>query len=248
MYIFVLCRQWVVCCAGLHAPAGVHRDGVARGQHLLRPLVPGVRPRLLRRGGALQPQPRRQQRQSTHTHTCVDCNNVPSQSYPSFWPENQKSKKYGQVFTVEYVSHNHYPNIRSAVSTLWFAVQISLLWMKRAVQCDINLNSAMFHVIYPRPRQLYSIVWVERNPFRTPSQWLCILKSRLYRKFCIFKWCGVYNFVKLGRSIEAKPLLELSAIGIGVQLYINMHNSLSCLINIVVNLWYCILWMLWIWE
>jgi len=34
-------------------------------------------------------------------------------SYPSFWPENQKSKKYGQVFTVEYVSHNHYPNIRS---------------------------------------------------------------------------------------------------------------------------------------
>jgi len=37
------------------------------------------------------------------------------QSYPSFWPENQKSKKYGQVFTVEYVSHNHYPNIRSWV-------------------------------------------------------------------------------------------------------------------------------------
>merc|ERR1719312_1820676 len=36
-----------------------------------------------------------------------------STSYPSFWPENQKSKKYGQVFTVEYVSHNHYPNIRS---------------------------------------------------------------------------------------------------------------------------------------
>ena len=119
-------------------------------------------------------------------------------------------------------------------------VQISLLWMKRAVQCDINLNSAMFHVIYPRPRQLYSIVWVERNPFRTPSQWLCILKSRLYRKFCIFKWCGVYNFVRLGRSIAAKPLLKLSVIGIVV--YIDMYNlCLSCL-------WSCILWMLWIWE
>ena len=38
------------------------------------------------------------------------------QSYPSFWPENQKSKKYGQVFTVEYVSHNHYPNIRYAIT------------------------------------------------------------------------------------------------------------------------------------
>eukprot|EP00096_Caligus_rogercresseyi_P001665 TRINITY_DN127_c0_g2_i1.p1 TRINITY_DN127_c0_g2~~TRINITY_DN127_c0_g2_i1.p1 ORF type:complete len:775 (-),score=125.70 TRINITY_DN127_c0_g2_i1:221-2545(-) len=36
-----------------------------------------------------------------------------SASYPSFWPENQKSKKYGQVFTVEHVSHNHFPNIRT---------------------------------------------------------------------------------------------------------------------------------------
>jgi len=54
-----------------------------------------------------------------YDHDCsavvVLCNPTPgvSNSYPSFWPENQKSKKYGQVFTVEYVSHNHYPNIRS---------------------------------------------------------------------------------------------------------------------------------------
>eukprot|EP00092_Neocalanus_flemingeri_P000996 GFUD01001063.1.p1 GENE.GFUD01001063.1~~GFUD01001063.1.p1 ORF type:complete len:786 (-),score=160.08 GFUD01001063.1:498-2855(-) len=54
-----------------------------------------------------------------YDHDCsavvVLCNPSPgvSNSYPSFWPENQKSKKYGQVFTVEYVSHNHYPNIRS---------------------------------------------------------------------------------------------------------------------------------------
>jgi protein tyrosine phosphatase len=51
-----------------------------------------------------------------YDHDCsavvVLCNPTPG-SYPSFWPENQKSKKYGQVFTVEYVSHNHYPNIRS---------------------------------------------------------------------------------------------------------------------------------------
>merc|ERR1712088_337730 len=35
-----------------------------------------------------------------------------SNSYPSFWPENTRSKKYGQVFTVEHMSHNHFKNIR----------------------------------------------------------------------------------------------------------------------------------------
>jgi hypothetical protein len=35
------------------------------------------------------------------------------QVYPSFWPENTRSKKYGQVFTVEHISHAHTPNIRT---------------------------------------------------------------------------------------------------------------------------------------
>jgi protein tyrosine phosphatase len=35
--------------------------------------------------------------------------------YPSFWPDSTRSKKYGQVFTVEHVSHKHYPNIRTWV-------------------------------------------------------------------------------------------------------------------------------------
>lgn len=56
-----------------------------------------------------------------YDHDCsavvVLCNPSPgvSNTYPSFWPEQAKSKKYGQVFTVEYVSHNHYPNIKSWV-------------------------------------------------------------------------------------------------------------------------------------
>jgi len=36
-------------------------------------------------------------------------------TFPSFWPEQQRSKKYGQVFTVEHQSHAHTPNIRSWV-------------------------------------------------------------------------------------------------------------------------------------
>uniref|UniRef100_A0A0K2SYQ5 Receptor-type tyrosine-protein phosphatase kappa n=3 Tax=Lepeophtheirus salmonis TaxID=72036 RepID=A0A0K2SYQ5_LEPSM len=53
-----------------------------------------------------------------YDHDCsalvVLCNPPTSSgNFPSFWPESQRSKKYGQVFTVEHVSHNHFPNIRT---------------------------------------------------------------------------------------------------------------------------------------
>jgi len=53
-----------------------------------------------------------------YDHDCsavvVLCNptSTVSASYPSFWPDNTRSKKYGQVFTVEHMSHNHFKNIR----------------------------------------------------------------------------------------------------------------------------------------
>merc|ERR1712083_1212141 len=74
---------------------GIHRRRVAFAQHLLRHLVFG--------------------------HDCsavvVLCNptSTVSNVYPSFWPDSTRSKKYGQVFTVEHVSHKHYPNIRTWV-------------------------------------------------------------------------------------------------------------------------------------
>ncbi|CAL4064438.1 unnamed protein product [Meganyctiphanes norvegica] len=34
-------------------------------------------------------------------------------SYPPFWPEKTKSVKYGPVFTIDHISHQHYQNIRS---------------------------------------------------------------------------------------------------------------------------------------
>lgn len=38
----------------------------------------------------------------------------PAQAYPSFWPtEKEKRKKYGPVFTVDVVSYNHYPKIKT---------------------------------------------------------------------------------------------------------------------------------------
>jgi hypothetical protein len=36
-----------------------------------------------------------------------------SQTYPPFWPEGRHSKKYGPVFTIDHISHNHYSNIKT---------------------------------------------------------------------------------------------------------------------------------------
>lgn len=39
-----------------------------------------------------------------------------STNFPSFWPEGRHSKKYGPVFTIDHISHNHYTNIKTWVS------------------------------------------------------------------------------------------------------------------------------------
>jgi len=38
-----------------------------------------------------------------------------SANFPSFWPEGRHSKKYGPVFTIDHISHNHYTNIKTWV-------------------------------------------------------------------------------------------------------------------------------------
>ena len=40
-----------------------------------------------------------------------------STNFPSFWPEGRHSKKYGPVFTIDHISHNHYTNIKTWVRT-----------------------------------------------------------------------------------------------------------------------------------
>ncbi|GAB6032283.1 hypothetical protein CHUAL_010924 [Chamberlinius hualienensis] len=52
-----------------------------------------------------------------YDHECnsivVLCSPDPSLDFPSFWPETSRSRKYGNVFTVEHVSNHHYPNIKT---------------------------------------------------------------------------------------------------------------------------------------
>lgn len=38
-----------------------------------------------------------------------------STNFPTFWPEGRHSKKYGPVFTIDHISHNHYTNIKTWV-------------------------------------------------------------------------------------------------------------------------------------
>ncbi|XP_058795519.1 receptor-type tyrosine-protein phosphatase kappa isoform X1 [Phymastichus coffea] len=38
-----------------------------------------------------------------------------SANYPSFWPDSRHTKKYGPVFTIDHISHNHYTNIKTWV-------------------------------------------------------------------------------------------------------------------------------------
>ncbi|KAF0311665.1 Receptor-type tyrosine-protein phosphatase kappa [Amphibalanus amphitrite] len=43
----------------------------------------------------------------------VLCNPDASPNFPPFWPETTRSRRYGTVFTVEHISHQHYQNIKS---------------------------------------------------------------------------------------------------------------------------------------
>lgn len=57
------------------------------------------------------------------------------QQFPPFWPEGRHPKKYGPVFTIDHVSHNHYTNIKTWIFRInkkvkfemYFLILLSLL-------------------------------------------------------------------------------------------------------------------------
>ncbi|RWS11882.1 receptor-type tyrosine-protein phosphatase kappa-like isoform X1 [Dinothrombium tinctorium] len=67
------------------------------------------------------------------------------QTYPIFWPsEKEKRRKYGPVFTVELVSFNHYPNIKT--------------WIFRVTKKVVSLQELMSGVKgVPKTTQLFQI-------------------------------------------------------------------------------------------
>jgi len=107
-----------------------------------------------------------------YDHDCsalvVLCNPT-STVYPSFWPDSTRSKKYGQVFTVEHVSHKHYPNIRT--------------WVFRISKKIVSLTELMAGVKAPtKTCQLFQLMcWPQGHKVPTSTNSLVELMNMVER-------------------------------------------------------------------
>lgn len=62
------------------------------------------------------------------------------QQYPPFWPEGRHSKKYGPVFTIDHISHNHYSNIKTWLFRINKKVRILARIFSLLIVNDFNAN------------------------------------------------------------------------------------------------------------
>uniref|UniRef100_A0A182JXJ8 Protein-tyrosine-phosphatase n=1 Tax=Anopheles christyi TaxID=43041 RepID=A0A182JXJ8_9DIPT len=92
-----------------------------------------------------------------------------SQQYPSFWPEGRHSKKYGPVFTIDHISHQHYSNIKS--------------WIFRINKKVISLTELMAGVkAPPRTVQLFQLTcWPMGHKVPTSTNSLVELMNMVER-------------------------------------------------------------------
>ncbi|CAO1387004.1 unnamed protein product [Diamesa hyperborea] len=92
-----------------------------------------------------------------------------SQTYPSFWPEGRHSKKYGPVFTIDHISHNHYANIKT--------------WVFRINKKVISLTELMAGVkAVPRTVQLFQLTcWPMGHKVPTSTNSLVELMNMVER-------------------------------------------------------------------
>ncbi|KAL1377780.1 hypothetical protein pipiens_016023 [Culex pipiens pipiens] len=92
-----------------------------------------------------------------------------SQQYPSCWPEGRHSKKYGPVFTIDHISHNHYANIKS--------------WIFRINKKVISLTELMAGVkAPPRTVQLFQLIcWPMGHKVPTSTNSLVELMNMVER-------------------------------------------------------------------
>ncbi|XP_070498935.1 receptor-type tyrosine-protein phosphatase U [Chironomus tepperi] len=93
-----------------------------------------------------------------------------SQTYPGFWPEGRhKSKKYGPVFTIDHISHNHYTNIKT--------------WIFRINKKVISLTELMAGVkAVPRTVQLFQLTcWPLSHKVPTSTNSLVELMNMVER-------------------------------------------------------------------
>ncbi|XP_063226218.1 receptor-type tyrosine-protein phosphatase kappa [Bacillus rossius redtenbacheri] len=92
-----------------------------------------------------------------------------SQNFPSFWPEGRHSKKYGPVFTIDHISHNHYSNIKT--------------WVFRINKKIVSLTELMAGVkAPPRTVQLFQLTcWPMGHKVPTSTNSLVELMNMVER-------------------------------------------------------------------
>ncbi|KAI5752014.1 hypothetical protein M8J77_012937 [Diaphorina citri] len=92
-----------------------------------------------------------------------------SQQYPPFWPEGRHSKKYGPVFTIDHISHNHYSNIKT--------------WLFRINKKIVSLTELMAGVKAPaRTVQLFQLTcWPMGHKVPTSTNSLVELMNMVER-------------------------------------------------------------------
>ncbi|XP_054277907.1 receptor-type tyrosine-protein phosphatase kappa-like [Macrosteles quadrilineatus] len=92
-----------------------------------------------------------------------------SQDYPPFWPEGRHSKKYGPVFTIDHISHNHYSNIKT--------------WVFRINKKIVSLTELMAGVkAPPRTVQMFQLTcWPDGHRVPTSTNSLVELMNMVER-------------------------------------------------------------------
>jgi len=92
-----------------------------------------------------------------------------SSAYPGFWPDGRRSVKYGPVFTVDHVSHSHYPNIKS--------------WIFRINKKIVSLTELMAGVkAAPKTCQIFQLLcWPEGHKVPTSTNALVELMNMVER-------------------------------------------------------------------
>lgn len=89
-----------------------------------------------------------------YDHECnsvvILCNPPASQMYPSFLPtERERKKKFGPVFTVEMLSHCHYPNIKSWIFRIHKKV-VSLTELMSGVKAESKTTQIFQLLCWPQ--------------------------------------------------------------------------------------------------
>ncbi|XP_076054235.1 receptor-type tyrosine-protein phosphatase kappa-like isoform X10 [Oratosquilla oratoria] len=103
-------------------------------------------------------------------NSCTDyINSVFVDNYPPFWPEKEKSLKYGPVFTIDHVSHQHYQNIRS--------------WVFRMQKKIVSLTELMAGIkAEPKSCQLFQLMcWPQGHKVPTSTNALVELMNMVER-------------------------------------------------------------------